>query len=520
VIQLITGSLFSSFAIIAIPTCHPSSLQGSADTRIKSKNYSKPLQKMKSTKLLTGFLAATLATPAIGQTFQISGATAFRRGTIESVHALFVASNQPFRFGSNRAGTDYVNADLVIWEGTIAGNPTTVRTSFNGSIEGLRALAIAESPGADPRYYLPSVLTVTPIAGGAQQDGDPTTAGIQGIPNNTTTTQTATTDIAFSDTDKAISPYAADQMVGGQVGVAVFGLVTSQGSPITNVTVQQYNSLLENGKVPLKFFTGNPADNSLVFCTGRNDGSGTRSSYLAEMGYGVSNPVNQYLVISREGVGFTDQIRAIQRVPAGGVNDSDPVASGVQLPLGSDIRFFHENVNPIAQLTSSRSIVWGNDIDGNGGASSGSGLREDLGRAGASVTVFNPNGSLEFATPQTNISLLSWISLNDAVTARGLGASIVAFNGVKLDVNANSTGVVTPGGAFMSTADKEKCYNGMYSAWNFQQMYYRDGSDQPVIDLYNLIFNAVPNNLGAAGLRTVDMKVGRTDDGGTMNPIF
>jgi hypothetical protein len=458
---------------------------------------------MKPTKLLTGIFAAALATPAFGLTFEISGATAFRRGTIESIHALFVASGQPFRFGSNRADADYVNADLVIWEGTIAGLPgtTIIRTSFNGSIEGLRA--IAQSPASDPPYFKTSVLTVTPAVGGAQEDGNGAAAGIGAIPTSGNT-ETAETEIAFSDTDKAISPYAANPMEGGPVGVAVFALVANEGSPITNVTVQQYNSLLANGAVPLSFFTGDPTDSELVYCTGRNDGSGTRSSYLAEMGYGVANPVKQYLVVGSEG----NFITALQEVPQGGVN-----AAGASI-LSFDAQPNTAGFQAVFQETRSASIVWGNDIPGNGGAFSGSVLRGHLALRGdrvGGVTVFDPDGEDLYGIPQDNISLLSWISVNDAVTARTGGASIVAFNGVGIDVNGPSN--------TLSTTDKEKCFNGAYSPWNFQQMYRRFGSSTETVTLYNLIAGAIPNNLGAAGLKTGDFNVGRANDGGTMNPL-
>lgn len=473
---------------------------------------------MKPSKLLTGaFAAAALATPVQALTFEISGATAFRRGTIESIHALYVASGQPFRFGSNKIGTDYVNADLVIWEGSIAGLPgtTTVRCSFNGSIEGLRA--IAESPASDPSYYKSSVLTIAPAVGGAQQDGNAATSpDFAAIPTSGNT-ETTETEIAFSDTDKAISPYAADPMVGGPVGVAVFGLVANEGSPITNVTVQQYNSLLANGKVPLSFFTGVPTDTSLVFCTGRNDGSGTRSSYLSEMGYGVANGVKQYLVVGQDKglIGDTSEnyITALQEVPAGGVNNLNDL----------DLDISSYDTKPIStpavidkafQETRSASIVWGNDSPGNGGAFSGSVLRGHLGLRGdraAGVTVFDAEGYDLFGSPQNNISIVSWISLNDAVTARTAGGKIVSFNGVTIDVNGPSN--------TLSATDKNKIYRGAYSAWNFQQMYYRFGSSAETIALYNLIFNAVPNNLGSAGLKSTDMKVGRADDGGTMNPL-
>lgn len=462
---------------------------------------------MKPTKLLSGIVAAAaLATPAFGLTFEISGATAFRRGTIESIHALYVNSGLAFRFGSNKIGADYVNADLIVWEGTIVGLPgtTTVRCSFNGSIEGLRA--IAESPAADPSYYKASVLTITSAIGGAQQDGDSVVAGIQAIPTSGNT-ETAITEIAFSDTDKAISPYASNPMQGGPVGVAVFALVANEASPINNITSQQYNSLLGNGNVPLSFFTGDATDTSLVFCTGRNDGSGTRSSYLAEMGYGVANAVKQYLVVGQEG----NFITALQEVPQGGVNN----LTNTTLHISNfDAQPGTAGFQAVFQETRSKSVVWGNDIAGNGGAFSGSVLRGHLALRGdlaGGVTVFDPDGFNLFGAPQTNVSLVTWLSVNDAVTARtGLG-KIISFNGVGIDVNGPSN--------TLSTTDKAKCYNGAYSAWNYQQMYRRFGSSTETVNLYNLLAASIPNNLGAAGLKSGDFNVGRANDGGAMNPL-
>jgi hypothetical protein len=256
--------------------------------------------------------------------------------------------------------------------------------------------------------------------------------------------------------------------------------------------------------------TGDSAhDGRLVFCTGRNDGSGTRSSYLAEMGYGVSRPVQQYLVVSQSG----NQIKAIQNVPVDGVNDEDPLTAGVQLPTGSDIKLFHDTVNPITQLTTSLSTVWGQNNAGNGGAFSGSVLRGHLALDGDSVTVFDSDGYSLFLNPQTDIGLVSWISLNDAIDARLNGATIAAFDGVTIDVTANSNKELT-------ATDKDKIYNGKYTAWNFQQFYRRFTADADTLTLYNAIFAAIPNNLATAGLRNVDMKVARGQDGGIINPKF
>jgi hypothetical protein len=384
-----------------------------------------------------------------------------------------------------------------------------IRVSANGSIEGLRAMAQPgqtgiEGSNGDAAYLkLSTAQTEAATVGGTN---------IENVANNSTNTERALAEFAFSDTDKAISPYAADDMVGASPGVAVFGLVVSEGAEaITNVTAQQYNSLLTNGYVKMSQLTGNSADdNRLVFCTGRNDGSGTRSSYLAEMGYGVANPVQQYLVVSQSG----NQIRAIQNVPVNGTNDVDPVTSGVQLPPGSDIKNFNDTINPITQLTTSLSTVWGQNVAGNGGAFSGSVLRGHLGLDGDSVTVFDADGFDLFGAPQTNIGMVSWISLNDAITARAAGATIAAFDGVSIAVNG---GV---GANELTAADKDKIYNGQYTAWNFQQFYRRFTADTDTLFLYNSLFAAIPNNLATAGLRNVDMKVGRGQDGGVINPIF
>lgn len=466
---------------------------------------------MKSPKFLTGLLAVALASPAFALTFEITGATAFRAATITSVNALYVASGQPFRFSHNRATeADFINADVITFEGTINGLPgtTIVRIAANGSIEGLRAMAQPGQSGidgsnGDASYLkLNTAQTETAIVGGRN---------IENVANNSTNTERALAEMAFSDTDKAISPYAANDMVGASPGVAVFGLVVSEGAGgaggITNVTAAQYNSLLTNGYVKMSQFTGNSADDSrLVFCTGRNDGSGTRSSYLTEMGFGASNPVQQFLVVSQNG----NQIKAIQNVPVNGTNDSNSITAGIQLPSGSDIKAFDDGPETITQLTTSLSTVWGQNVAGNGGAFSGSVLRGHLALDGDSVTVFDSDGFDLFGAPQTNIGLVSWISLNDAKTAVAGGATLAAFDGVSLTFT----------GGDLTAADKEKIYNGQYTAWNFQQFYRRFTADANTLNLYNAIFAAIPNNLATAGLRNVDMKIGRSGDGGVINPIF
>lgn len=471
---------------------------------------------MKSPKILTGLLAVAFASPVFGATFEITGATAFRAATITSIHALYKASGVAFRFSHNRATeADFINADVVTFDGTITGlGPTVIRCSFNGSIEGLRALAQPGQTGIEGSNGDASYLKLSTAQTEAASTGEGT--NIQNVANSGANIERALAEMAFSDTDKAISPYAADDMEGASPGVNVFGLLVSEvasgQSTIANVTAQQYNSLLTNGVVRMSQLTGLSSDsNRLVFCTGRNDGSGTRSSYLAEMGYGVANPVNQFLVVSSTSTNIT----AIQNVPAGGVNDSNPGLAGIQLPPGSAIQLWQAAGNTVTQNTTSASTVWGQDVNGNGGAFSGSALRGDMGRIGASVRVFSATGSdLYGNVPQNNITLVTWITLNDAITARAAGATIAAFDGVSLSLNGGA------GLNELTATDKNKIYNGQYTAWNFQQLYRRATADADTVTLYDAIFGAIPNNLATAGLKNSDMKVGRAGDGGVINPIF
>ena len=219
---------------------------------------------MKSANLLTGLFAATLATQSFGAVFEITGATAFRKATIQSVHALYTASGAPFRFAHNKVSADYENADFITFEGTVnvpgLGAGTVIRCSFNGSIEGLRA--IADSPASDPNFIKLSALTLTAATPGANE---PLTLVSGQVP--AAQLETAEADIAFSDTNKAISPYASYPMAptNASVGVVVFSMLASDGSTLTNVTTQQYNSLLANGYVPKSLFTGVPADASKTY---------------------------------------------------------------------------------------------------------------------------------------------------------------------------------------------------------------------------------------------------------------
>lgn len=460
---------------------------------------------MKPKSFLLGLSALSLTTAAQADvTVDITGATAFRAATLASIKAKYVASGQPFKFAHDQAstgGTTYTGATRAIFIGTFPGvtGTTTIRACFTGSVEGVRSLVPVTDP-TPPTYYQSSLLDSTTAAVGGAELANQGTTGAAVNPS----------EIAFSDVSKASTPYSTYslQPASPACGVIVFTMLTNEGSSISNVTSQQWRALLSGGFQPLSLFSGNAADTSYVFATGRNDGSGTRTTYMAESGYGITSLVKQYLVVDSS----STAIEAIQLVPQGGTNDSDPITPGIQLPAGSDIKAYVDGGQTVAQSASNASTVWGQDQAGNGGYNSGSTLRTDMGKTGASgVKVFDELGADSFGET-VRADLVTFLSLNDAVTARNNGAVLCAFNGVKLNDIATS-------GTTMSAADKAKVTEGSYTAWGFQQMYCRnDAYTGDTKTVYDGIKAFIPSNLGAAGIALGDMHVGRPVDGGTVAP--
>lgn len=444
---------------------------------------------MKIQHLLTGAVALILIGSAFGQvTVDITGATAFRAAALDTIKARYVASGAAFKYAHDQSAGGFNGSTRSIWNGTFNGIANvTIRCSFNGAVEGINA--IVNSPASDPTYLdnPAAFVAATPTVGGTE------------VASTTSPVIAAQSEAAFSDVSIASTPYVTDPEapVDNPVGVVVFTMIANEGAPasLTQITSQGFRALFGGGLQDLSLLTGNTADaGNLVFATGRNDGSGTRTAYLAETGHGVAIPVNQYTVLTTSG----NTITSIQRVPAGGVNDSDLITPGIQPYPG--------------QLTTNKSTVWGQDIDGNGGYSSGSTLRGDMGRTSAAVQVRAADYSVDIAS--TPLTLVTWLSLNDALTARTGGAKILGYDGVTLSDFA-------VGGTTLTATDKAKVTNGHYAAWSFQQFFNRavPALSANQASVVQHIRNNVPSNLAAAGIPLGDMAVGRAAaDGSTIQP--
>jgi hypothetical protein len=315
-----------------------------------------------------------------------------------------------------------------------------------------------------PPTYLPSSVIVTAAAAGGGETVSVSSSGAT----------TATSDIAFSDVNTPATPYTSGSFTTDKVGAIVFTMMTNEGSTITNVTSQQYRALLTQGFQPKSLFTGVLADNNHnVFAVGRNDASGTRTTALAEIGYGITNTINQYFANTTSGNTIT------------------------QLKLADTSATY-------------ASTVWGQNIAGNGGYVSGSGVSTAFALTSASTQVVDETGAeIQAAGP---ISLITWLGVGDADTAKTNGGVVCGFNGVSLDLGGTSNA--------MSATDKAKVVNGSYTAWGWERMFRRNSASTDVRTAYSAILAEAGTaaRIGTAGIATTEFNVGRSTDGGTVAP--
>ncbi len=479
---------------------------------------------MKIKSLLSLLAALALSGGAQAQTtfIEITGATAFRSAAVTAINAAFAAAGASSfaaafsNTSSSGSNTSFTNGSTQMWRGTFPGitGTTVIRTSWNGSVEGIRAVAV---PGIDPvtltdndpLYLKESLLGANGTQLPFRLHSDPA-----GDPNNY---ERAVSDMSFSDVAQSATPVSGLSLTGGPVGVVVFSMIANRtwaddkkvGDALslrlpTNISAQQFRTMATNGFVPLSFFTNVPTDTTRVFLTGRNDGSGTRTSYLSETGVGASKPIRQYVGYDRSS---TTNLPSIYIPPANGGFD----AQNVPQP-------------------DYRSTVWGNNNDGNGGHVSSGDVRADHSKTTNSTTVFefvdlDESGTItddeeqvQFAA--SKIYMISYMTYNDARSAKGTGlsaartAEILGYDGVILSELAgdNPPSIVT-------LSDRMKVANGAYSAWNFQQLYYLStvpGAGTVFTELGTRLNN--DTIIGSAGLPIGAMNVHRTTDGGVILP--
>jgi hypothetical protein len=251
------------------------------------------------------------------------------------------------------------------------------------------------------------------------------------------------------------------------------------------------------GRLPTRFFTGldraSSAADTFVYLTGRNDLSGTRTAFLAEIGYGISTPVKQYVVRASDSTTITQ----ISLAPTAAVTAS-------------------ANLTGSTGIQASSVFTSAGTKEGNGGYNSGSFIRGFMNKTSNATSVVN-SSTLSQVSAAAPINLVTWIGTGDAVTAMSInattgvaaGASNLSYNGEKLDLKWQAT----VGGSYstgLSPADRAKVRNGKYTAWSFQNLYYKTTAAPTGADLafYNEIRSRLtPTAIGSSGLAMSEMKI-------------
>jgi len=426
---------------------------------------------MKTPKfLIAAFVAAGLAGSANAQTvINITGATAFR----QAAHQAILSSLTSVTYGYT--STNINNASSAIFKGTLGNAPVTVRTTWSGSVAGVRAIVNQNNSVS----YIAANATVT---------------GGNGTASMTATESTTANRIAFADNTQSNTPFNAVALSGTPVGAIVFVPVTNEGSPLAGVTQDgiqtgaasittlQLRALQTTGSTQLQLISGNTNDNGkFAYWTGRNSLSGTRAIYLAESGVGAGNAVQQYLPQPW---------------------NTNSTISGLKLWPTSDANNANNTIN-----------VWGPVVAGGGGFDSG-GVAARAFQAtmnATNVNIIDEADEVLGGLPGASLALVSVISAQDAEDVQVGGGEVLAYNGVYIEPRSLALGG-------LNATDKLKVANGQYTLWSNEYLYYRpSGLNAEELALVAALEANVPPNIGGNGLRLdTEMNVSRSADGGSL----
>lgn len=403
--------------------------------------------------LFTAILAFSVVQQASADlTIRLTGSTAFRPGAHKAIIAMMGGdtgcriAHGAIVGSTTNTQASFESADYTIIRGTAAGisGITTVLCTWTGSATGVKDVAQNNQLGFLSASQLPASTGYT-------------NAAVSQAPSTT-----AIPDFAFSDVFQASTPTPAPALEDNLLAIIPFSWVANEGTTgITNMTQQLARALYSNGTQPKKLFTGNDtaADaDQLVLAIGRDNGSGTRITQLAETQYGVFNTVQQWKL----------------------TNSGTTVTVAQVWPLNDGVGAF---------------------ATGNGGYSSGSTIRNFMGWTSASVQLRNAaGGNVGSAQP---VSLVAWLGITDSTTAVTNGAVRLSYEGV-----------------FYDGSNPKLIYQGLYTGWGYLHVYTKAGlsADQTTFrDNLATQFDDV-TVLGAAGLQISQMQVSRVNDGATVGP--
>lgn len=384
-------------------------------------------------------LALASAQQASAAEFVLTGSTAFRAATYDALKNIM-----PDETVVHSHATALNSSNQATFKGTFPGvaGTTYVYCSWSGSATGVIAAA-----------------NDTPVSVISQATVDAQTAGTT-TPNIAANT-TKVARFAFSDVYKESTSAASAALTDSRPAVIPFRFVRNRLSGgITNVTAQQVRALWNNNSQPLALFTGNSANTSLVIPVGRDNGSGTRITVLAETKYGINNVVQQWKVTT----------------------SGSPSSSGSGSATSAQIWAIGDGV--------------GSTTEGNGGYNSGSNIATILGTESSAINLFESDGTTPIDGPVA-VTILGYLGLSDASAAITNQAVGLSYEGVPYSTEA--------------------VYEGQYTLWGYLHLYYKTPTTDETTfrtALSGASGFANATVLGTNGLLVGSMKCARGSDGG------
>jgi hypothetical protein len=224
--------------------------------------------------LSLGFVSLADAT----QYVYLTGSTACRSivyATLNST-AVFDAAPQFTGYSSSTAS----KCTWMEFSGNIGGNATIVKCYWSGSEAG-----ISDVVNGSSEQFLND-----PGVGGVDNGN----TGNSATPSGSQLV-THTVDLAMADNKQSFSQNPKPVLANGtEVAVITFTFVKEKGSKagLVNVTDAQFRQAITGG-AKLALFTGNSADTSFVYISGRDNLSGTRVNFFGETGFGISSQPSQ-----------------------------------------------------------------------------------------------------------------------------------------------------------------------------------------------------------------------------------
>ena len=230
---------------------------------------------MKKTLLLAVAASLIGASPLLAVDLFITGATAFRSNVHDACLKLFSPAPTEFTGTAATGGDSKTGNAAAQW--TMTGTPIAGLTAISGTLT-IHAL------------FTGSIQGVQTVEQGTKL------LFLDSSGNKMTNTPT----IAFSDCATAVTPFPVDGVNYQEEPVAVvpFCMVRSPalaGTSATNVTWDQYRTIISLGRLPLSSWTGKASDQSTyIYLVKRTKDSGTLRNETAEAGYAFNTGSTTY----------------------------------------------------------------------------------------------------------------------------------------------------------------------------------------------------------------------------------